>query len=168
MTDINTANVNLKIAEGALALAQEEQQRAKAEVLARKAEASLRAATHDIWNVARESDWGAGVADLYSEAQKLHNLLASILFGAKERVALLNKLDSDRWPLDGEYKCDEYGYTKDSDVTHSVATWLFDCDITKNPKAADYIQKLHETEEVLGKDTANLAFNDYLDGRHDT
>lgn len=166
---LKTATAAVKAAEKALKVAEEAARKARIEVLSRTAEEAIQAADRAVWEVVRESDgWEGPLGKVYAQFDPLRDAFADCVFGSRERLVALNKLDPDRWALEGEYKAHSHGYTTDEDMSYSIATWLFDCDVDKNAQDQRYQKLRKQAVEAVGEAVAHQGFKFYLEGRHDT
>lgn len=174
--ETQTPEQRLEKAKVAMAVAEKELLAAKVEKLARSAMQLLRKSDNELWEICKALDWQAGVAEIYHDAQRISNRIASCLLGADERLRKLNKLDPDYWELKGEYKKESAGFTTDEAVVYSVATWVFARGFGRGDHAdeMDSVQQKRFTElhmeavVALGSTLADKGFAAWKAGNHDT
>lgn len=167
-TAVEEAQKALKAAQKALKEAQAIERKAVAEAQARVAEQALNAADRAIYNWRAACNFPEESLAVYNLMESLRDEFANVAFNANERLEQLNELDPTRWVLDGEFKDSSHNYTEDEDVAHSIATWLFDCNIPKNPGSRPYLETKQDVTDAVGETLALMAFEFYLDGKHDT
>lgn len=173
MTKINTKK--LRIAEQRVQEAREalkkvelEAKEAEGEVLARRAEASIKEANRAVWEVLHLHGFEGKFKPVYDLFEAAQEEFCAVAFGARERMLKLNALDPDRWTLEGEFKPSVSGMTTDDDMAYSIATWLFDCGVEKNPSHPSYTEALEKATKAVGFGIAGSGFAHYLEGNHDT
>jgi hypothetical protein len=170
VTRLEKARAELKAAEA-------EAKKAEIEAAAREAEKSLKKTDRAVWEVCRGADWPADLSAVYKALGAVRNQFALAVLGAGERLAKLNKLDPDRWSLEGKYAAEAHYYTTDDDVGHAVATWLFDIGFGRaeskdewwtDDDRARFTETRKKAEAALGTELAALGFDAWGKGHHDT
>ena len=160
-----------------LAKAKETARIAELEALCRKAEKALKAAGSALYEVSYFTEFDPEFMAVGEAFNKMRSEFCAVAFGARRRLELLNKLDPDRWPLEGEFARDLSGLTEDEDMAYDIATWIFDSGFGRGSEGAyamfdekdkgRFNTQLNRAVEVLG-DIGTLGFELWAQGRHDT
>jgi len=178
MTELGQAESELAVAEKAVADAESNLALVREHAASRKLEGLLKAAGHGFYELRRAGGFGhKGFEEIQRKFESLQDEFCCVAFGADGRLQKLHRLDSERWPLTGEYVPSLSGLTTDEDMAYGIATLIFDNGFGRGSEEA--FGELSDADQARFKalraraveccgDAGAQGFKFWEQGRHDT